>query len=146
MSDYKKILVVVDYTPESKQVIARAKDVVKQYDAELILAHVVEVAPIVTGPEAFTYMDLYADQQALVEIAKQDLNKFAEVEGLSDVKQEIRYGIAKDEIIEIAENEQVELIILGSHGRHGIGLLLGSTANAVLHHAKCDVLAVRIKA
>jgi universal stress protein A len=37
------------------------------------------------------------------------------------------------------------LIVVGSHGRHGVRLLLGSTANGILHHAKCDVLAVRIK-
>ncbi|MCP4009678.1 MAG: universal stress protein, partial [Proteobacteria bacterium] len=34
---------------------------------------------------------------------------------------------------------------LGSHGRHGLGLLLGSTANGVLHLAQCDVLAVRVR-
>jgi len=49
------------------------------------------------------------------------------------------------EIIKIAEENNVDLIIVGSHGRHGLALLLGSTANGVLHHAKCDVLAVRIK-
>jgi universal stress protein A len=38
----------------------------------------------------------------------------------------------------------MDLIIIGSHGRHGIRILLGSTANAILHSAKCDVLAVRV--
>ncbi len=37
-----------------------------------------------------------------------------------------------------------DLIVLGTHGRHGLGLILGSTANGVLHGASCDVLAVRI--
>ena len=39
----------------------------------------------------------------------------------------------------------VDLIVVGSHGRHGLALLLGSTADAVLHHAKCDVMAVRLQ-
>ncbi|MBA6354230.1 universal stress protein, partial [Colwellia sp. BRX9-1] len=39
--------------------------------------------------------------------------------------------------------ENVDLIITGSHGVHGLQLLLGSTCNAILHGAKCDVLAVR---
>ncbi len=38
-----------------------------------------------------------------------------------------------------------DLIIIGTHGQHGIALLLGSTANAVLHGVSCDVLAVRVK-
>ncbi|WP_292363901.1 universal stress protein, partial [Methylophaga sp. UBA1464] len=37
-----------------------------------------------------------------------------------------------------------DLIVVGSHGRKGIKMLLGSTANAILHHARCDVLAVRL--
>lgn len=45
----------------------------------------------------------------------------------------------------IAEENNVDLIVVGSHGRKGIKMLLGSTANAVLHHAGCDVLAVRLK-
>jgi universal stress protein A len=50
------------------------------------------------------------------------------------------------EIRRLAETLDVELIVLGTHGRHGLGLMLGSTANAVLHGAPCDVLAVKIHA
>ena len=56
----------------------------------------------------------------------------------------LEVGITEKEIIRIAEAQGADLIVLGSHGRHGLSLLLGSTANAVLHHAKCDVLAVRV--
>jgi universal stress protein A len=55
------------------------------------------------------------------------------------------WGVPKQEIIHIAEQQQVDLIVLGSHGRHGLALLLGSTANAVLHYAKCDVMAIRLQ-
>ena len=55
------------------------------------------------------------------------------------------WGIPKQEIINVAEQQQVDLIVVGSHGRHGLALLLGSTANSILHTAKCDVLAVRLK-
>ncbi len=53
-------------------------------------------------------------------------------------------GGVRREIIDYAQANEVDLIVLGSHGRHGLQLLLGSTANAVLHHANCDVLTVRI--
>jgi universal stress protein A len=48
------------------------------------------------------------------------------------------------QIVDTAESLGADLIVVGSHGKHGLGLLLGSTANGVLHQAKCDVLTVRI--
>jgi universal stress protein A len=54
------------------------------------------------------------------------------------------WGVPKNEIVELANQQKVDLIVVGSHGRHGLGLLLGSTANNILHHAKCDVMAVRL--
>jgi universal stress protein A len=45
----------------------------------------------------------------------------------------------------MAEELDADLIVLGTHGRHGLGLMLGSTANAVLHGAPCDVLAVKVR-
>jgi len=54
------------------------------------------------------------------------------------------WGAPKQEIVQLAEREQVDLIVVGSHGRHGLSLLLGSTANSVLHYAKCDVMAIRL--
>jgi universal stress protein A len=47
--------------------------------------------------------------------------------------------------VRIAKERGVDLIVVGSHGRHGLQLLLGSTANGVLHLAECDVLAVRVR-
>lgn len=45
----------------------------------------------------------------------------------------------------LAKEQRCDLIVVGSHGRHGLALLLGSTANDILHGAPCDVLAVRLK-
>ena len=53
-------------------------------------------------------------------------------------------GHLVSEVIKAADKEEADLIVIGSHGRHGLQLLLGSTANGVLHLAKCDVLAVRV--
>jgi universal stress protein A len=44
----------------------------------------------------------------------------------------------------MAVERGADLIVIGSHGRHGLQLLLGSTANGVLHLSECDVLAVRV--
>ncbi|WP_163009288.1 universal stress protein, partial [Pseudomonas viridiflava] len=55
------------------------------------------------------------------------------------------YGQPRQEIHQLASKRDCDLIVIGSHGRHGLALLLGSTANDVLHGAPCDVLAVRLK-
>ena len=60
-------------------------------------------------------------------------------------QQWVELGTPGHDIVRVADENNVDLIIVGSHGRHGFKRLLGSTANAVLHHAHCDVLAVRLK-
>ena len=53
-------------------------------------------------------------------------------------------GQPAKEMHRIASEDGVDLIVVGSHGRHGLALIFGSTSNSVLHGANCDVLAVRI--
>jgi len=53
-------------------------------------------------------------------------------------------GQPAQEMHRFANDNNVDLIIVGSHGRHGISLILGSTATGVLHGSQCDVLAVRV--
>jgi len=57
----------------------------------------------------------------------------------------VEIGNPKAEIVRVASEKDIDLIVIGTHGRHGIGLLLGSTATGVIHHAHCDVLTVRLK-
>jgi universal stress protein A len=66
--------------------------------------------------------------------------------GVSEDRQHINVGAAREVVIHAAKDIHADLIVIGSHGRHGLHLLLGSTANGVLHEAECDVLAVRMKA
>ena len=68
----------------------------------------------------------------------------AEAAGFSRENVHIRFGRAADVIVDLADEIEADVIVIGSHGRHGVKLLLGSTANAVLHQASCDVLAVRV--
>jgi len=81
----------------------------------------------------------------LMSSAKERLAKLADDLGIEKQNQWLETGSPKLELVRIAKENKVDLIIVGSHGRHGLALLLGSTANGVLHHAKCDVLAVRLK-
>ena len=63
---------------------------------------------------------------------------------LPDDQMQIAFGHPRQEIHRVATDQQCDLIVVGSHGRHGLALLLGSTANDVLHGAPCDVIAVRL--
>jgi universal stress protein A len=81
----------------------------------------------------------------LLENASDSMRKLGDELTLAKDRQIIKVGPARTIILEEADRLGVDLIVVGSHGRHGIRLLLGSTANAVLHGAACDVLAVRLK-
>jgi universal stress protein A len=74
--------------------------------------------------------------------------KFMQIGNQLDIDPTCRWmvwGVPGQEIVRIAEQEHIDLIVVGSHGRHGLALLLGSTANNVLHHAGRDVMAVHLE-
>jgi len=144
MSKYQHILLAVDFFEHDDVVIDRARDLAASYQAKLSIIHVVDSLPIVDagyGGELPYQVDLANE---LMEIAKAKLIKLAETLGVAKDTVCLEMGSAKLEIIRVAEEQNVDLIVVGSHGRHGLALLLGSTANSILHHAKCDVLAVRL--
>jgi universal stress protein A len=83
--------------------------------------------------------------EEIMAAAKKRLTKLAERLNVPQDRMWLEMGSPKLEIVRVAKENNVDLIIVGSHGRHGLALLLGSTANGVLHHAVCDVLAVRLR-
>ncbi len=145
MSAYRHILIAIDFTPTAYQVVQRAKLLLTN-ETKLTILNVVEYAmPLGFGDDFTPMPNLLVEENMLVEKAKESLVRFVDKTGLAYADQIVKIGATQGEIIRIAEQKNVDLIVLGSHGRHGISLLLGSTANGVLHHAPCDVLAVRIK-
>lgn len=143
MTCYQHILLAVDFSDHGKQVAAKAKRLVEQNQARLSLIHVVENLPITDAAYGPIPFDTEFTQEWL-DASKARLAKIGVELGVSEAQQWLEMGSAKMEIVRVAEENGVDLIVVGSHGRHGLALLLGSTANGVLHHAKCDVLAVRL--
>ena len=139
---YQHILLAIDLTDESQQVSDKAVALAQQGSAKLSLIHVIE-------PLSFAYggdvpMDLSTIQEQLDEHAQQRLETFSSQLGIPIEQLHVVSGHTESEIHRIAKEIEADLIVVGSHGRHGLSLLLGSTANGVLHGAKCDVLAVRV--
>jgi len=139
----KNILVAVDTSDEAKQVLEAAIELGRCFDANLSLTHVVE--PVVTenSYDLINTVPLEMDD-VLVKHAENFLANLKK-ELAPDIFSSVERGSLKAEILRQARENNVDLIVVGSHGRHGLALLLGSTANALLHGAPCDVYVVRIK-
>ena len=144
MAVYSHILLTVDFTPATDTVTQQAMELCQAFKAQLSLIHVVEFMPMDLSNDMVMPQGLEIEQE-LMEQAKLRLQKLAEKLGVDKSKCFIKQGSTRREILDLAEERNVDLIVIGSHGREGIQRLLGSTANAVLHGAPCDVLAVRIK-
>jgi universal stress protein A len=144
MEGYKHILLAVDFG-QVGVVADRAKTLADTYKATLSLIHVVDSMPIPdTGYGLDTALDVDLTSE-MIAAAKKQLSGLGQKLGVVEDRIWVELGSPKLEITRVAEENKVDLIMVGSHGRHGLALLLGSTSNGVLHHAKCDVLAVRLK-
>lgn len=139
---YKNILVAVDLSDESSQVLEKASAIASE-QSTIHLIHVLEPLSLAYGADSLININEIQDQ--LDAQAREKISALANEHKVPISACKILLGNAAAEIHDLAEQEQVDLIIAGSHGRSGLALLLGSTANALLHGAKCDVLAVKIK-
>ncbi|MBB1610010.1 MULTISPECIES: universal stress protein [unclassified Pseudomonas] len=141
---YQHILVAVDLTDECDPVMKRAVALASSTQAQLSTVHVVEPMAMAFGGDV--PMDLSMLQQQQFDQAKERMHQFILCyPQVSIAQSHLVYGQPRQEIHRLAKEQGCDLIIVGSHGRHGLALLLGSTANDVLHGAPCDVLAVRLQ-
>ncbi len=147
MTSYQHILVALDTSQQAPQVLEKAHKLAQQNNAGLSVLHVME--PMADAAnyafDGTIAVDLLPLQNNLEEAAKESIKKLADSFSIPKQQQHILMGQAASQIHDFSEQHGCDLIVIGSHGRHGLALLLGSTANAVLHGAKCDVLAVRFK-
>jgi len=147
MSAYKNVVVAVDLSSESRIVIKRAVEVVDK-EAKLHLVYVQE-------PMDSVYMGVVPYGPVFVGMDEVEGNLKKELgERLAVLGKE--FGVATDnlhflsgsparEIHQFVDEHAIDLVVIGTHGQKGVQLLLGSTANSVLHGCRSDVLAVRIK-
>ncbi|RDL46021.1 universal stress protein [Marinomonas piezotolerans] len=139
---YQHIVLAVDLTDYSIQVANKAAALCKSFGGSLTVIHVIESLNYAYGGDV--PIDITDIQEQLETTAKERMSVLVDQLDIPVQDTIITQGGIESEIHRIAEENSSDLIVVGSHGRHGLALLLGSTANGVLHGAPCDVLAVRV--
>lgn len=142
---YNKIVLALDLSDEAEKIFHKAKAVLTEGGA-LYVVHVMEPLDAVYFSDAYgaASVQFQKAQDEMQAITKQRLDEFCLNHSIALDHQALIIGSPAKEIRHFAEENNAEAIVIGTHGRHGIGLLLGSTANGVLHGTPCDVLAVKV--
>ncbi len=139
---FNHILIAVDLTEDARDVAKKACALRTVFNCQLSCTHVIEPLSLAYGGDV--PMDLSTIQDQIQETAMSQLKEFASSLSIPEENQHLVFGRPETEIHSLASELEADLIVVGSHGRHGLALLLGSTANGVLHGSPCDVLAVRV--
>lgn len=137
---YKRVLFATDFDEVGIKAAHKAKKIADENHADLLLVHVVEPIPAYAYPGFAGFAEV---EVSIREQAEKELADLAKKLGVDSAHCLIELGSTKNEILRIAQEKKIDLIVTGSHGKHGLALLLGSTASAILHGADCDVLIVR---
>jgi len=146
MSVYQRILVAVDLSPDSLFIGQRARSLSAALDGELHLIHVVEPVPLaVPMPPDAVVPSMVTTQVELVERAQDYIGNLAKELGVPETRWSVVVGNTRDEIVRVAIDRAVELIVIGTRERHALAFLIKPTEDVVVHRAPCDVLAVRLK-
>jgi nucleotide-binding universal stress UspA family protein len=141
----KKILLATDFSKNAKLGHECARDYAERFGAQLVIVHVIGSWPVHAYKEKLE-VDEKAAVQRLREPVNRDLQAMADQfrKTVREVEFHTRVGSPAHEIVQLAEHEKADLIIMGTHGWSGIRYkLLGSVAENVLRLARCSVLVVR---
>jgi universal stress protein A len=143
MAGYQKLLVLLDLSEDSEQVAIAGRDLAAHSKASMVVLHVVEFVPV--EPLGESLMPTVQIEDELINRSRARLSEVITRLGLTRATGRVEAGNTKSEILRVAEEEKVDLIVLGSRERHGLAILVNFTEDTVLHAAHCDVLAVRLK-
>ena len=137
---YQNILIAIDINADYQQILARGLEVADS-PADVSVIHVTPPEVYFSPYGAAAPMDMVSDARNK---AAEKLSAVARDNGISENQTYVNVGHPSDEIHNLAEEINADLIVIGTHGQRGLRLLLGSTANAVLHGVSCDVLVIRV--
>jgi universal stress protein A len=137
MSQYTHILFATDLTEVSKNIAPKVKKLAELYGAKISLITVLEQFT------PFGYPSIPTVESSVSEQVQNAMNELGDKIQVPKERQYIEFGSVKGKVLSFADSIQADLIVVGSHGRHGLTRLLGSSANAIVNGAECDVLLLR---
>lgn len=144
---YRKILLAIDFHEDNTIVIENAVELADLYGAELHAVHVTEPLGVAYAGESAGWCDqIFALEAGIRKENKKKMEELASKLDLTEDQCHLPEGRPATKIHELCVDYSIDLVVIGTHGQHGMQLLLGSTANSVLHGTRCDVHAVRISA
>ena len=144
MRRIKKILVPTDLSEFSLTAIDYARSLANVYDANVYLIHAVDVVPAVSFPTIDFTLETSLQDEA--EKGREVLEHFAssylgDVERVTAV---VRRGVAYEEIMRFVKEEEIDLIVMATHGRTGLPhIIMGSVAERVVRHSPVPVLTIK---
>jgi nucleotide-binding universal stress UspA family protein len=135
----RNILHPTDFSEHSELAFRLACSLARDYGARLIVLHVVEPTTVIPGEGALAF-----PPEDDLEPFRRRLQRFQPRDPQSPVEHRVVEGHAATEILRVAEATKCDVIVLGTHGRTGLGrLLMGSVAEQVVRKAACPVLMVK---
>ncbi len=143
---YQRIVAALDFSRHSDATLQRAIELAKFYNAKLSLIHAVEhiLFEYADADMILPPTDFLEEDQAIFERAEQQLRDIAHRIDYAQLKHKVLWGSPKSTILNYADAQQADLIVIGSHGHKGIARLMGSTAAGVVNGARCDVTVVKL--
>lgn len=136
---FNHILVAIDLSSNAENLLKKALKLAEHFNAKLTVLHVIEPTP--ATEHIFVNQEEY--KKIAIEESKKELKSLGVFKHIKEKDCLFEFGSPKTVILDLAEKIPAQLIVIGSHGRHGWKKILGSTTNAILNDAKTDVFVFR---
>ncbi len=143
MISLKKILCPIDHSDCSKEALKYAVSFAMKDEAKLYLLHIIDIRSFSEGLDAMSKQ--IPDEETLEQLRTKLLDCIPEeIRDDMEVEAIVTQGIPFAEVISTAKEKEIDMIVIGSHGRTGIShMMLGSVSEKVVRKAPCPVLTVR---
>ena len=141
---FSSILVPVDFSEYTPEILAYATEIARRFSSTIHLIHVIPKMDYFAASESFVAAEnVVAAQKGVESEVERDLAEMArKITGIPVIRA-IRRGVSFVEIVEYSTTEGIDIIIMATHGRDGLDLIMGSATEKVVRRSPCPVLTVR---